>query len=74
MEIQKTFVADKHLLKLAKILVVLILVVLIKKRYRKCGLTFTEGKIIRKYMHSFKNPIIKFPGNCFDFLTLENFQ
>ena len=69
MEIQKTFVADKHLLKLAKILVVLI-----KKRYRKCGLTFTEGKIIRKYMHSFKNPIIKFPGNCFDFLTLENFQ
>lgn len=68
MEIQKTFVADKHLLKLAKILVVLI-----KKRDRKCGLTFTEG-IIRKYMHSFKNHIIKFPRNFFDILTLENFQ
>ena len=68
-EFEKTFLADKRLLKLAKILVVLI-----KRRNNKCRLTFTEGKILRKYMHSFKNHIIKLPGNFFDFLTLQNFQ
>ena len=39
-----------------------ILVVLIKKRDRKCGLILHGGKIIRKHMQSFNNHIIQFSG------------
>ena len=47
---QKVFVGNTHRLKSAKILVVLI-----KKRDRKCGLTLTEAKILRKHMQSYEN-------------------
>ena len=49
---QKVFVGNTHRLKSAKILVVLI-----KKRDRKCGLTLTEAKIVRKHMQSYENHI-----------------
>ena len=50
---QKFFVFNAQFLKLMKILAVLI-----KKCDRKCRLTLPEGKIFKKYMHSFKNYII----------------
>ena len=48
--IQKIFVVQMHLLKLAKIWVVLI-----QKNDRKKGLALPEVKITRKHMFSFKN-------------------
>ena len=45
-----------HLLKLAKILVILI-----KNGNSKCGLTLFEEKIIMKHMHSFKSDTTQFP-------------